>query len=316
MSRVVLEAASREAVEQALSAARGRARVFSSGRRCAMRMTRERIGPVRLDRPTFAGALHVDVAAAPAEGLYIGQLKSGTLANYSEGTQRRHAPGDVFLVSQPGRARSADLRDADMEVTILPLDLISQAADVVPGQAPVTFLGYAPVSPSAVRAWKDACTYVRGTVLASPGISGQPLLAAGAARLLAAAALTTFPNTATADGPDAPDRRDATPATLRRAVTFIEEHADQDITPADIAAAACATLRAVQLAFRRHMDTTPTAYLRRVRLDHAHRDLVAASPATTTVTAIAARWGFASPSRFSAGYRHAYGRLPGHTLRQ
>jgi AraC-like DNA-binding protein len=53
----------------------------------------------------------------------------------------------------------------------------------------------------------------------------------------------------------------------------------------------------------------------RVRLDHAHRDLLAASPASTTVTAIAARWGFASPSRFSDFYRRAYGRLPGHTLR-
>jgi transcriptional regulator GlxA family with amidase domain len=36
------------------------------------------------------------------------------------------------------------------------------------------------------------------------------------------------------------------------------------------------------------------AYLRRVRLDHAHHDLIAASPGSQTVTAIAYRWGFSS----------------------
>jgi AraC-like DNA-binding protein len=63
------------------------------------------------------------------------------------------------------------------------------------------------------------------------------------------------------------------------------------------------------------MGTTPTAYLRRVRLDHAHQELVAADPAEQTVTGIAYRWGFPSPSRFAVYYRHVYGVLPGHTLR-
>jgi AraC-like DNA-binding protein len=63
------------------------------------------------------------------------------------------------------------------------------------------------------------------------------------------------------------------------------------------------------------MGTTPTAYLRRVRLGHAHQELVAADPARQTVTAIAYRWGFPSSSRFAVYYRDAYGVLPGHTLR-
>ena len=61
-------------------------------------------------------------------------------------------------------------------------------------------------------------------------------------------------------------------------MTFIEENAHADITVADIAAAASVTVRAIQLAFRRHLDTTPLEYLRRVRLGHAHRDLLAADP--------------------------------------
>ena len=70
----------------------------------------------------------------------------------------------------------------------------------------------------------------------------------------------------------------------------------------------------MQLAFRRHLDTTPLGYLRRVRLDYAHRQLAAADPRYESVTAVAYRWGFSS-SRFAAYYRQAYGVLPSQTLR-
>ncbi|MCV7021542.1 helix-turn-helix transcriptional regulator [Mycolicibacterium aichiense] len=83
---------------------------------------------------------------------------------------------------------------------------------------------------------------------------------------------------------------------------------------ADIAAAINVTPRAVQYMFRRHLDTTPMAYLRRVRLDRAHRDLLAADPAHDTVSAIATRWGFAHTGRFSQVYRAEYGESPSVTL--
>ncbi|MFJ8210403.1 helix-turn-helix transcriptional regulator [Streptomyces sp. NPDC096033] len=98
------------------------------------------------------------------------------------------------------------------------------------------------------------------------------------------------------------------------AVAFIEANAHHDIDLAHVAAAPFVTPRAVQHAFRRHLDTTPLAYLRRVRLDCAHRDLLAADPATTTVTEIAARWGFTHPGHFAAHYRDAYRAAPSTTL--
>ncbi|MGN5382482.1 helix-turn-helix domain-containing protein [Streptomyces lasalocidi] len=58
------------------------------------------------------------------------------------------------------------------------------------------------------------------------------------------------------------------------------------------------------------------AYLRRVRLAHAHRDLLAADPHSgATVGGVAARWGFAHPGRFAALYRTVYGISPAETLR-
>src|SRR5579875_2592656 len=128
--------------------------------------------------------------------------------------------------------------------------------------------------------------------------------------MLVAVALTTFPNT-TMTSPDTSQHDAAGAAVARQAVAFIDEHASQDISAADIAAAVHVSTRALQAAFRRHLDTTPMSYLRRVRLARVRHQLQTAGPTVTTVTAIASRWGFTSASRFTA----IYGELPSETLR-
>lgn len=104
-------------------------------------------------------------------------------------------------------------------------------------------------------------------------------------------------------------------ALLRRAITFINENAHGEITLSDIAAAVNVTPRSVQYAFRRHLGITPLEYLRRVRLDRAHRELQTADPRSDTVMAIAGRWGFGHPGRFSSVYKRTFGSPPSETLR-
>jgi AraC-like DNA-binding protein/anti-anti-sigma regulatory factor len=111
-----------------------------------------------------------------------------------------------------------------------------------------------------------------------------------------------------------PGPHNAATGTVQRAVAFINEHARDDISVTDIATAACVTTRAVQLAFRRTFGITPLGYLRQVRLEQAHRELLTASPVPGTVTRIAADWQFTNLSRFTARYRAAYGVLPSQTL--
>ncbi|MEV7178988.1 helix-turn-helix domain-containing protein [Kitasatospora sp. NPDC093679] len=136
------------------------------------------------------------------------------------------------------------------------------------------------------------------------------------ARVLVQVALTVLPDAADPDtAPLSAPGATAAPDPVRRAVAFMESHAADDIVLADIAAAAFVTPRALQYAFRRHLDTTPLTHLRRVRLDAAHRDLLAADPVTATVTEIAARWGFAHLGRFAAFYREVYRAAPRTTLR-
>jgi AraC-like DNA-binding protein len=172
-----------------------------------------------------------------------------------------------------------------------------------------------PLRPADAAHLRDTATFVRG-LLDHDLSTASPLIIGNATRLLATAVLALLPDGAptgptTADGGD-----DARPDTLGRAMVFVDENAHREISLADIAAAAFVTPRAVQLAFRRHLGTTPTAHLRQVRLDRAHHDLLAADASGDSVTDVAHRWRFSSPSRFAADYRHAFGVTPSSTLHQ
>jgi transcriptional regulator GlxA family with amidase domain len=128
--------------------------------------------------------------------------------------------------------------------------------------------------------------------------------------------LWIFPNNAVAalDERPAPGTR-AEPATVRRAVAFIDANAHRPIGLADIAEAARLSARGLRRAFRRYRGCTPLHYLRQVRLAGAHRDLQAGDPTRgDTVPIIAARWGFTHAGTFSADYRRIHGRSPSQTL--
>jgi AraC-like DNA-binding protein len=290
-----------------------------------MRITpRGRPGRIRADQVTLSPAVclqqlscacALDLQAEPFGVLLLAHVRAGRLGYRSVGSERRYGAGDVCFAAQHDQPNTARYADLNMAVTVIAPELLGQAAGTAPGRSPqpVRLIGYQPVSAGAARYWKATWSHVRYQVLGVPEAARQPLLIAAAERLIVASVLAAFPNNALTD-PTIEDRHDAHPATLRRAAAFIEENAHRAITIADIAAAANVTVRAVQLAFRRHLDTTPLAYLRRVRLEHAHRDLLAADPAHETVTAVAYRWGFPSTSRLAAQYRLAYGVPPSRTL--
>jgi AraC-like DNA-binding protein len=178
---------------------------------------------------------------------------------------------------------------------------------------PFRFMRFQPHDASAGQLWKDSIAYVRETVLGDY-VTATPLVLGNAARLLAAVTLGAFANTATVDAVPH-DRSDHQPALLRRAIEYIESNAAADVAIADIADAIHVTPRAVQYMFRRHLGTTPTQYIRRVRLHYAHQDLASGDRTHNTVASIAASWGFAHTGRFAVQYRQTYGRSPHTTLR-
>ncbi|GGP55413.1 helix-turn-helix domain-containing protein [Saccharothrix coeruleofusca] len=282
--------------------------------RAGWRLRHQRVdaGAFRLE--STSQSTHLVLTVDPQRAHVVCRSTTSRLVRRCGADEGRHGPGEVFLANRAGSPHTARWLPGGLEVCVLDPDLLAGVAATAPARhpAPLRFTRFEPVTPAGARLWSSARRYVAG-LLADPATAAQPLLVANAAHLLATVTLAVFPNTALTD-PTAQERRDATPTALRRAVAFIEDNAARDIDVAAIAAAANVGIRAVQLAFRRHLGTTPTAYLRRVRLDLAHRELLSTDPRDGTVSAIAARWGFASHSRFTAHYRAAYGVPPSRTL--
>lgn len=255
--------------------------------------------------------------AGEAPGLLIiCDVVSGTIRRVGEGRDETFGPGDMFVIAQPdlpysGIAHAPRLRLLVMDPVVLPR---AWSGGVETGPAQLT--DHRPLSSRAVINMRNAISYVHRNVMEAGAAAQTPLVTSSAAQYLGAHLLQAFPNTALATPPVSGDGRDASSATLRRAVSFIEANPDTELSARDIAHAAHVTVRALQLAFRRHLDTTPMAYLRRVRLERAHDELAAASPEDgKTVTDIAYKWGFSSPSRFAERHRGAYGITPSEALR-
>jgi AraC-like DNA-binding protein len=129
----------------------------------------------------------------------------------------------------------------------------------------------------------NICAWQHNPHVGDAEVGARSLVLGHASRLLAAVTLSAFPNTATAD-PTPHDRTDHQRVLLRRAIKFIEADVLEDIGLADIAEAVRVTPRAVKYMFRRHLDTTPLQYLRRVRLHYAHQELLAADREQDTVS--------------------------------
>lgn len=226
------------------------------------------------------------------------------------------APGDVSFYPL-GVPIDFAMHEFDVTTVRLPHDRMDRVAEELMAVPPaeLTFHGITPVSPSMHRYWRSLLRLVSGALMDVASPLESPLIADDLARTVAVAALHTFPNTAMTRhhvaGPGA-----VGPATVRRAVAYIDAHAHLPVQLSEIAAAAGTSPRALQYGFRRHLGTTPLGYLRRVRLELARRDLQRADPTQgDTVAAIAASWGFTNPGRFATAYHAAYGVLPAQTLR-
>jgi AraC-like DNA-binding protein len=258
-------------------------------------------------------------AVTPLGRICLCVVHEGTIEDHVyQGVSDSFGPGDVVSLAPPELSYAGRVRSARYNITMLDPELLTQvAATADPRRTePVRLTGHRPHTPAAGDRLRATLRYVQDHVLSDPAVADQPLVASTAAQHLAATVLATFPNTASTD-PTGSERQDAHPTALRRALAYIDDHADRPLTVAQIAEAAHISVRALQYAFRRHLDSTPLAYLRQVRLAHAHAELAAADPEDgSTVTDIAARWGFYHPGRFATLYRHSYERAPRRTLHE
>ncbi|NEE03932.1 helix-turn-helix domain-containing protein [Phytoactinopolyspora halotolerans] len=104
------------------------------------------------------------------------------------------------------------------------------------------------------------------------------------------------------------------PAYLHKVLELIEAHPEYEHTTASMARYASISQRALQYRFKRHLETTPKAHLRTVRLERVRTDLLAASPGEVTADRIAQRWGFRHYGHFSTMYSQRFNERPAQAL--
>jgi AraC-like DNA-binding protein len=294
-----------------------------------LRIERFDAGPFQLDEMEIGGRASVgfepedgvgscaSVGFEPEDEFVVGHVTRGSLRLHLPDREEDFDPGEVALLVRPGVPATTDIRDYRQLVTALRASEVREAAGLAPDAPLPTFTSARPTSPLRARRWRRARDFISGLIFGDSEVATASLVVGSANRMLAGLLLATFPNDSIVPPSRADDRDAWAPSVIRRAVGFIESHADRDIGLGDIAAASEVSSRTVQIAFRRHLDTTPTAYLRKVRLDLAHAELLAASPdSELTVTEVAYRWGFSSPSRFAERYRAEFGRLPSEMQRR
>lgn len=280
------------------------------------RIERCAVGDIVLDELLFTYDMAFDME--PLGAIYVARQRAGTFRQRVAG---RHpveiAPGEVMVVSQPDKPFEGRVIHSRHDLMMLDEKILNRVAASSPRArpGPIRLTGYRPVSDECSAAVSRVLDHIRALAHEQPQFARQPLVAASTADYVAAALLSAFPSTAFTD-PTIEDRRDSTPALLRRATAYIDENAHRDIPLTAIAEAIYVTPRALQYMFRKHLDCTPTEYLRKVRLDHVHRELLAADRTTTSVSHVAAKWGFTHVGRFAAYYRAAFGQSPHDTLRR
>lgn len=267
-------------------------------------------GEFTLDEVTLPRGVRLE--AVPDSGAVIFEVVSGEFRiTDDEGRTTILTAGESALAAS-GLPLTLQATQAQIHIVCLAASLLRRVAgeQALPSQGSVDFRHRLPVDRASSDTWARCLRFVLETVWPRHAEAGT-LLVDACARTLAAAALTTF-----ADSEQSLTTDDGqTPAQLKRAIWFINGKVDEDIGIQEIADAVHLSPRAVQYLFRRHLNTTPTEYVRSIRLHRAHQDLLASSVGTTTVSAIATRWGFAHTGRFAVLYRQTYGQSPHQSLR-
>jgi len=104
------------------------------------------------------------------------------------------------------------------------------------------------------------------------------------------------------------------PYYVRRAEDYVRAHWREPIAIGDLAQAANVSVRSLFNGFRRFRNATPMAYVKALRLDLAHGELLRADSSEKSVTGIALACGFTHMSKFARDFQARFGERPSAVL--
>jgi AraC-like DNA-binding protein len=269
-------------------------------------------GTVAFDHLRIDSAFSVDSDPMPA--LVVVDLIGGDSQYSREDITSRNRDGDSVLIAGWDMPFTNTSHGFEVRTTTLTTDAVTAAVEELVPDYPwqrISFSSYVPRTPSAGARWRATVDQLSHR---APSTATEQ---AETGRMLAQTLLETFPNNVMGEASRL-DRgsgsRDATPSLVRNAMHIMEVRAYEDLKLDDLARACGVSPRALQYAFRRHLDCTPMDYLRRVRLDLVRRSLREGS--APSVTDAAARFGFFNPGRFASSYREVFDENPRETFQR
>ncbi|MGW1212476.1 AraC family transcriptional regulator [Streptomyces sp. NPDC002499] len=289
-----------------------------------MRLLGKATGPARFRMSNSEGdmALYtlghgadVSIRTVARQGQYLIHLPRAGRHSLAVDGEPVAAAQDVVSPGQRLEIRRS--HDTDMRILRIPRPVVDKAIELrgisVDQSVPVRFAPAIDVRCPGSQGWLRAL-HAFAEAMKSGLLACSPLGTRHFEQLLVHGLLDSQPSNIS-ESLRRSSRHAALPSALRRAMTYCEEHAGEPLSTADMALAARLSLPALRAAFRAHLGTTPLTYLRRVRLDSAHRDLLAIAEGRDdgTVTDVALRWGFVHLGRFAAFYKATYGTAPSKT---
>lgn len=260
---------------------------------------------------SFDVEMHTRNAAAAPDAYVVGLPVTGRMSVTLDGVETFAEAGEGVIVD-PSRIERTRLSGAAhfVEFYLPRREMLRLAADWAPGAAP-----HAPLfephlrAPLAQRLLFMASQAAE--LLQAPGpIEGKRMLFRRWIEMIGLCLLHEQP-LAQVQHRRGPGLAAPAPASLRRAVDFIQAHADTAIGLTDIAGAACVSVSSLLRQFNGHLGQSPAAFLRVVRLERARTELRGGG--ALPVRDVALRWGFQNASKFTRAYQQQFGERPSET---
>jgi AraC-like DNA-binding protein len=269
----------------------------------ALRMTHITVGLARpgTDVTVDPGALasyHVNVPLS-------GHIASACGPRTVIATPTRAA---VFTPHEPTRLTHWEAGAAQLCIKIRPQALEREAARLIgrPLTGPIHFALGLDLNTTRGASWRTTLSLLLGELREPRGLVGASPLFREQLEMLVISGLILAQHSSL-DDELTRSEQPLRPRTVNRVIELLESDPGRTFSLGELAAHAGVSARRLQQSFAEHVGDSPIKYLRDLRLQRAHRDLLETND---SIGLTSARWGFTNPGRFAAAYREMYGRAP------
>jgi len=276
------------------------------------RMHHVALGEVSLSRLSYGASVEID--CDPLDGCFLIQMPISGMANIKVGCHDLGTSGEIASVLNPSDAAhmrwSKDMDQLILRVSrsLLERTLVGHLGHTL--DEPLRFEHNFAWRHSA--AWRSLLSYLMGCATQYPDLAQHKLVLPQIEQLTHSILLATHHHNYSET---APARRNTIlPRHVRRVQDYLHAHAHEPITPDQLAQIAGVSLRSLYSGFKEFLGMSPMHYLRDLRMEKAHTELVSGEAAN--VAGVALRWGFAHMGRFSNEYKQRYGESPSQTLKR